>query len=295
MRMLPGGSIDFLIVNARPTIASDPHHLDTTNVHTHGLHVPASPSDGATPTPTCGDNIFCEVGPGEQMHFRSTIHTDHAAGTYWYHPHVHGSTATQVGGGLMAGMIIVEDDVSTLPSELAAMADVPLVLQCLYFDAMGVPARERIQLAAEVGVVGEGVGHLTPLAGHRVARAARARHAPDRLHPHVGRRAVLLAARTDHELAVAAEDSRDHPRSATQPAVDTLAAQAHEACRLQHRRQQPLDAWRATQIEPHHAAVVFGADLRAEARGRAIVKACLPLQLLEGLAAQFSEYFIRCS
>lgn len=47
MRVNPGGTTEFTIKNERPPIADDPHHLDDTNVHTHGLHVPAEPLDGS--------------------------------------------------------------------------------------------------------------------------------------------------------------------------------------------------------------------------------------------------------
>lgn len=56
------------------------------------------------------------------------------AGTYWYHPHPHGSTAKQVYNGL-AGLFIVSDE-----EELAAglpddAYDIPLVIQDRSFDA----------------------------------------------------------------------------------------------------------------------------------------------------------------
>jgi len=55
------------------------------------------------------------------------------AGTYWYHPHPHGATATQVYNGL-AGLFIVADrdeDVIGLPT---GDHDIPLVIQDRSFD-----------------------------------------------------------------------------------------------------------------------------------------------------------------
>jgi FtsP/CotA-like multicopper oxidase with cupredoxin domain len=58
-----------------------------------------------------------------------TLPADHTRGTYWYHPHHHGSADVQVASG-MTGAIVVEGD----------FADVPEIAQ----------ARERVMLLAEV-------------------------------------------------------------------------------------------------------------------------------------------------
>ncbi len=74
------------------------HGLCTTNLHTHGLHV--SPIGRA-------DNIFRAVNPGYEYTFEYYIGPRHPAGTYWYHPHKHGSVAYQLSNGV-AGALIVE-------------------------------------------------------------------------------------------------------------------------------------------------------------------------------------------
>lgn len=74
---------------------------DPTNLHVHGLHV--SPVGK-------GDNPFRNVAPGESADYEYTLPADHAPGTYWYHPHRHGTVAEQVAAGLY-GAIIVEDSV----------------------------------------------------------------------------------------------------------------------------------------------------------------------------------------
>ena len=79
---------------------------EETNVHWHGLLVPAA-MDGHP------KNI---VQSGGSFNFNYTI--NQRAGTYWYHPHPHGKTARQVAMGL-AGLFIVTDDeekVLNLPS-----------------------------------------------------------------------------------------------------------------------------------------------------------------------------------
>lgn len=88
------------------------------NLHTHGLHVTP---DGD------GDNVlreiwpagtpesysaYCGTGPDYffigSNNYRYNFLPGHPVGSYWYHPHKHGSTTFQVANG-MAGALIVED------------------------------------------------------------------------------------------------------------------------------------------------------------------------------------------
>ncbi|MFN7087731.1 MAG: multicopper oxidase family protein [Burkholderiales bacterium] len=66
-------------------------------VHWHGLHVPHE-MDG---------HPMYAVGPGQRFVYEFTV--DSRAGTYWFHPHPHGRTGTQVYGGL-AGLFLISDD-----------------------------------------------------------------------------------------------------------------------------------------------------------------------------------------
>ena len=75
-----------------------PRCFNRTNLHTHGLWV--KPDGNA-------DNVFVEVSPGYSMKYKIDIPRDHPAGTFWYHSHVHGTTALQVSSG-MAGALIVQ-------------------------------------------------------------------------------------------------------------------------------------------------------------------------------------------
>jgi FtsP/CotA-like multicopper oxidase with cupredoxin domain len=83
--------------------------FNITNLHTHGLHVapqgPVDPKTGKVPFES--DNVLIELRPGDQQDYRIRIPLDHPAGTFWYHAHVHGSTAVQLSSG-MAGALIIE-------------------------------------------------------------------------------------------------------------------------------------------------------------------------------------------
>jgi suppressor of ftsI len=104
---------------------------ETTNLHTHGLHV--SPAGNS-------DNVFVHVMPGETFAYEYVIPPDNTSGLYtpglyWYHPHMHGNSTDQVEGG-MAGTLIVEGKLDTLPG----IRDLPervLVLQATQVDADG--------------------------------------------------------------------------------------------------------------------------------------------------------------
>ncbi|MFF0201461.1 multicopper oxidase family protein [Streptomyces sp. NPDC005017] len=117
-----------------------PHHPNSFNLHTHGMHV--SPSGSA-------DNVLREFAPRSadeaaagvaEPQYVTALHVpaDHPAGTYWYHPHLHGSTAEQIVGG-MAGVIIVEGDVDEVP-EIRQAADVVVCVNELKLKDGRVPA-----------------------------------------------------------------------------------------------------------------------------------------------------------
>jgi FtsP/CotA-like multicopper oxidase with cupredoxin domain/peroxiredoxin len=87
-------------VVGEPNQEDRPHGLYTTNLHTHGLHVsPAGDSD----------DVFREIPPGGSFQYNFTVPADHPSGTFWYHPHKHGSVAYQIANG-MAGALIVAGD-----------------------------------------------------------------------------------------------------------------------------------------------------------------------------------------
>jgi FtsP/CotA-like multicopper oxidase with cupredoxin domain/peroxiredoxin len=120
-----------------------PNGLCTTNLHTHGLHV--SPADPA-------DNVYRCIEPGESHTFVYTLPANHPSGSYWYHPHKHGSVGYQVSNGL-AGVLIVEGsdedgitDLEDIP-EIAAARDLVFLFQ-QYNYVVGTDGIARIDATA---------------------------------------------------------------------------------------------------------------------------------------------------
>ncbi len=106
-----------------PLLTSNiPHNFNTTNLHTHGLHV--SPAGNS-------DNVLIAISPGEEFYYEIKIPPDHPPGTFWYHPHVHGSTALQVGSG-MEGALIIEGDIDRVPAIAAAKEQIFVFQQIPY-------------------------------------------------------------------------------------------------------------------------------------------------------------------
>ncbi len=109
-----------------------PHNFNVTNFHTHGLWV--SPSKNS-------DNVLLEIQPGYGFDYEIRIPEDHPQGTFWYHAHVHGSTALQVSSG-MAGAIIIEGgnpekDISQ-QAQIKGKVDKTFTLQQVAYDCNGV-------------------------------------------------------------------------------------------------------------------------------------------------------------
>lgn len=97
LRARPGDVIRLQLVN----------QLDEpTNLHTHGLHV--SPQGNS-------DNIFLMVEPGQTQAYEFRIPAHHPPGMFWYHPHAHHFSNTQVEHG-MAGALIVEGLLDPFPT-----------------------------------------------------------------------------------------------------------------------------------------------------------------------------------
>lgn len=100
--------------------------LNTTNLHTHGLHI--SPEV---------DSMFVHVEPGEEHVYAYTIPGDHAPGTFWYHSHVHGATTQHTMGGLVGAIVMLPntpDSSSFLPGDLGTADTVMMLLNHLKFD-----------------------------------------------------------------------------------------------------------------------------------------------------------------
>lgn len=115
VHMKPGQTVRFDLSNRLPAepdcgkVANinTPHCFNTTNLHSHGLWI--SPAGNS-------DNVLLAIKPNVNFEYEYNVPADHPAGTFWYHPHVHGSTAIQVGSG-MAGALIIKGD--RFPTPLA--------------------------------------------------------------------------------------------------------------------------------------------------------------------------------
>jgi FtsP/CotA-like multicopper oxidase with cupredoxin domain len=147
LRLKPGDTLDLDLVNKLPAespdeqanqvaqeaenafIATRPHSFNTTNLHTHGLHV--SPVGNS-------DNVLLAIPPQTKFPYEIRVPASHPPGTFWYHAHAHGSTAIQVGSG-MEGALVIEDDDAKIPPALreANKREKVMVFQTTLYDTYG--------------------------------------------------------------------------------------------------------------------------------------------------------------
>ena len=129
LRLHPGDTLRIHFINrlvSQPdAVRRYPNHFqapDESNLHFHGLHV-----SGELPS----DDVRLRVAPGDSYQYHTVLPHNHMPGTHWIHPHVHGSSSLQVGGG--AGLaLIVQDPPQYLPSTVEAASEQLLVVQ--HFD-----------------------------------------------------------------------------------------------------------------------------------------------------------------
>ena len=134
LRMRPGDTLQLRLFNDLPPEAEEPmdhinmpHGFNITNLHTHGLHVsPKCNADGTV----CSDNVLIEIEPGDSQLYEFALPRNHPDGTYWYHPHKHGSGAVQVMEG-MAGALIIEGDTDDFLRAHGVTRDRVFVLQAI--------------------------------------------------------------------------------------------------------------------------------------------------------------------
>ncbi|MFE7245702.1 multicopper oxidase family protein [Streptomyces sp. NPDC057580] len=110
LRIRPGDKLELDLKNTLNEV---------TNLHVHGLHV--SPSGNA-------DNIFIRIDPGQTFHYSFQFPNTLRAGTYWYHPHPHHTSAAQVAGG-MSGIIIIDSLQQYLPANLRHITEHVIALK----------------------------------------------------------------------------------------------------------------------------------------------------------------------
>ena len=117
---MSGGAGGAMTGNAGESCANGMMKPASTNLHFHGLTVPA----------VChqDDVLHTMIQPGDPgFEYRFQIPPDEPPGLYWYHPHIHGFTKAQVLGGA-SGALIVEGIERALP-ELAGISERVLVIR----------------------------------------------------------------------------------------------------------------------------------------------------------------------
>ena len=139
---------------ARFTASLDNTLAQPTIIHWHGLQVPAA-MDGH-PAST--------IAPGSRFAYDFTVRN--RGGTYWYHTHAHGLTASQAYNGLASFFLVEDNDQRNLAKALdlqLGVTDLPLVLQDKRFDAQGKLLYQPNPMDAMMGWLGDIVlTNLTP-------------------------------------------------------------------------------------------------------------------------------------
>lgn len=137
MRVSPGAVLSLKLNNKLEPCSADQitasECYNSTNIHTHGLWI--SPSGNS-------DNVMLSIDPGEQFEYEFVIPPDHPAGTFWYHPHMHGATSIQLGSGMAGALIVDGDRVPTMTS--------PGDIDILFRDAAGKPFGEQIMVFSQI-------------------------------------------------------------------------------------------------------------------------------------------------
>lgn len=117
---------------------------EKSNVHWHGLLIPATMDGHPEATITNGDTFPVEFVVNQR------------AGTYWYHPHPHGATGRQVYMGL-AGLLIVQDDEEAALGLPKGEYELPLLLSDKRLTTAGVLQYNPSMSEIMTGFMGETV------------------------------------------------------------------------------------------------------------------------------------------
>jgi FtsP/CotA-like multicopper oxidase with cupredoxin domain len=137
IRIAPGNSLTIGLDNrlepCMPQQIEKQVCFNQTNLHTHGLWV--SPAGNS-------DNVLVSIEPGQKFQYQYKIPADHPAGTFWYHPHRHGSGFVQVGSGMAGALIVTGSRKPTLTSP----GDVDILLK----DDKGRAFPERVMLFQQI-------------------------------------------------------------------------------------------------------------------------------------------------
>jgi len=101
---------------------------EESNLHYHGMNV--SPLGNS-------DNVFLTVMPGDTFGYEIQVPDSHPKGMFYYHPHMHGLTEFQIGGG-MSGVLLVDGILDPFP-ELAGITQRVMVLKDIQIVNGAVP------------------------------------------------------------------------------------------------------------------------------------------------------------
>ena len=126
----PAANSNHMHAHGESSVATDPCNsatmsLTSTNLHFHGLTVPA----------VCHQDevLKTAIQPGDPaFEYRFRIPANEPPGLYWYHPHIHGFSKAQVVGGA-SGALIVEGleranhEVAGLPERVLVIRDQDLM------------------------------------------------------------------------------------------------------------------------------------------------------------------------
>ncbi len=153
LRIKPGELLKVLVDNQLPPDKpyngdiNIPHRFNTTNLHTHGLHV--SPAGNS-------DNVLLAIPPKKTFQNEIYIPADHTGGTFWYHAHVHGSTAIQTTSG-MAGAILIEGGLDNAPGVKDALDRIMIFQQMPYVESKQTADVYEIESYDDLGDWNQGV------------------------------------------------------------------------------------------------------------------------------------------
>ena len=141
LRIKTGDTLRLEVINQLPPNppsnepAAHLRYPNSTNLHTHGLHV----TPGLVSPGVYGDYVMDDprlgIQPGQSRKHEYRIRPDHPPGAYWYHPHLHGASSLQVGSG-MAGALLIKGDIDQVP-EIAAAVERVFVFQSPITNAAG--------------------------------------------------------------------------------------------------------------------------------------------------------------
>lgn len=101
IEVYPGDNFTLTLINQLGPQPKDVHIMNkmngpnTTNIHTHGLHIDPNV-----------DNVYLKAGPGQSLIYKYLIPLDHGPGLMWYHDHHHGSSTLHLMNGLVGALVV---------------------------------------------------------------------------------------------------------------------------------------------------------------------------------------------